>query len=405
MRILLFPSSNSEPQAGAHATPSSRVRRLKFRSHLSGLLLLQLCLSVMAFATPRPVRIRDITDIQGIRENQLIGYGLVVGLQGTGDRQQTYFTVQTLANMLQRLGVQIPTGTAVVKNVAAVMVTAELPPFSEAGMKMDITVSSVGDAKSLEGGVLLLTALRGTDGQIYAEAQGPLVTGGYSEGAPGQLRAVNFPTVARLPDGAIVERDVNVDLRNLPKVSFLLRDADFSTARDIADAINKDFKVPVATVSDSRHIDIDTRTAGMPSVPLLISRIQNLSVTVQSPAKVVMNERTGTVVLGGDVLLSPVSILHGGLQIQVDTVLTPVQAVPAPNLANATGQGSQLSLVPNTQLSVQDKEARSIRLGNGADVEELVKGLHAIGATGRDIVSILQAVKAAGGLQADLEVI
>lgn len=348
-------------------------------------------------ATPRPVRIRDITDVGGIRENQLIGYGLVVGLQGTGDRQQTYFTIQTLANQLQRLGVQIPAGTAVVKNIAAVMVTAKLPPFSEAGMKTDITVSSVGDAKSLEGGVLLLTALHGVDGQIYAEAQGPLVTGGYSEGAPGQLRAVNFPTVGRVPEGAIVERDLRVDLHNLHRISFLLRDADFSTARDVADVINKAFPVSVATAVDSRRIEVSTDLAGMSSVPLLISRIQNLSVAVQPPAKVVLNERTGTVVLGGDVLLSPVSVMHGGLQIQVDTVLETSQPAPYSNGTTTT--------TPEVRLNVQDKEARSIRLGNGADVEELIKGLHAIGATSHDIVSILQAVKAAGGLQADLEVI
>lgn len=363
----------------------------------SALALLALA-SVAFAATPRPVRIRDITEIQGVRENQLIGYGLVVGLQGTGDRQQTYFTIQTLANQLQRLGVQIPTGTAVVKNIAAVMVTAQLPPFSEAGMKVDITVSSVGDAKSLEGGVLLLTALHGVDGQVYAEAQGPLIIGGYSEGAPGQLRAVNFPTVGRVPEGGIVERDVRVDLHNLHKVSFLLRDADFSTARDVADAINKNFGTGVAAASDSRHIDVSTDLAGMPSVPLLISRIQNLSVAVQTPAKVVLNERTGTVVLGGDVLLSPVSVMHGGLQIQVDTILQP-------SPGGAYGKAGAPAATPEVLLNVQDKEARSIRLGNGADVEELIKGLHAIGATAHDIVSILQAVKAAGGLQADLEVI
>ena len=364
---------------------------------VSVVLILGAACNAASASTPRPVRIRDITEVQGIRGNQLIGYGLVVGLQGTGDRQQTYFTVQTLANMLQRLGVQIPTGTAVVKNVAAVMVTAELAPFSEAGMRMDITVASVGDAKSLEGGVLLLTALHGTDGQVYAEAQGPLTTGGYSEGGQGQLRAVNFATVARVPDGAIIERDVKVDLHGLRTVSFLLRQADFSTARDIAEAVNREFGGPVAYASDSRHIDVDTRAANMLSVPLLISRVQNLLVAVSSPAKVILNERTGTVVLGGDVLLSPVSVLHGGLQIQVDTVLTTSQPAPGSYGATTTTQ--------NTQLNVQDKEARSIRLGNGADVEELIKGLHAIGATAHDIVSILQAIKSAGGLQAELEVI
>ncbi len=367
-----------------------------YRSALAAICLLITSATALA-ATPRPVRIRDITEIQGVRENQLIGYGLVVGLQGTGDRQQTYFTIQTLANQLQRLGVQIPTGTAVVKNIAAVMVTARLPAFSESGMKMDITVSSVGDAKSLEGGVLLLTALHGVDGQVYAEAQGPLVTGGYTEGAPGQLRAVNFSTVGRVPEGAIVERDVKVDLHNLHRLTFLLRDADFSAARDVAEAINKSFGTSVAAATDSRHIDVNTDLAGMPSVPLLISRIQNLSINVQPPAKVVLNERTGTVVLGGDVLLSPVSVMHGGLQIQVDTVLDTSQPAPFSNGTTTT--------TPEVRLNVQDKEARSIRLGNGADVEELIKGLHAIGATAHDIVSILQAIKAAGGLQADLEVI
>ena len=375
----------------------------QFRLHSGPLVRFALFLLVLPLAfissaaTPRAVRIRDITEIAGVRENQLIGYGLVVGLQGTGDRQQTYFTIQTLANQMQRLGVQIPTGTAVVKNIAAVMVTARLPAFSESGMKMDITVSSVGDAKSLEGGVLLLTALHGVDGQVYAEAQGPLVTGGYSEGAPGQLRAVNYATVGRVPEGAIVERDVRVDLHNLHRIDFLLRDADFSAARDVADAINKDFGTSVATAVDSRHIEINTDLAKMPSVPLLISRVQNLTVRVQAPARVVLNERTGTVVLGGDVQLSPVSVMHGGLQIQVDTVLEVSQPAPFSNGTTTT--------TPDVRLNVQDKEARSIRLGNGADVEELIKGLHAIGATAHDIVSILQAVKAAGGLQADLEVI
>lgn len=353
--------------------------------------------SSAANAKPREVRIRDIAEIQGVRENQLIGYGLVVGLQGTGDRQQTYFTIQTLANMLARMGVQIPTSTAIVKNVAAVMVTAKLPAFAEPGMKMDITVSSVGDAKSIEGGVLLLTALRGTDGQVYAEAQGPLTTGGYSEGTAGNLREVNYPTVGVISNGAIIERSVAIDLRELKTLTLLLRQSDFTAARNVADVINKDFSATVATVMDGRQIVVDTEATGMGSVPRLISRIENLSVTVQAPAKVVVNERTGTIVLGGDVLLSPVSVLHGGLQIQVDTVVSATQAAPASNAPPA--------VVSNTSVQVQDKQVSSIRLTNGADVEELVRGLHTIGATSHDVVSILEAIKAAGGLQADLEVI
>lgn len=360
-------------------------------------LLLPLLSAHSASANIHQVRIRDIAEIQGVRENQLIGYGLVAGLQGTGDRQQTYFTVQTLANMLARMGVQIPTGTVIVKNVAAVMVTGQMPAFAEPGMKMDITVSSVGDAKSIEGGVLVLTALRGTDGQVYAEAQGPLTTGGYSEGAAGNLREVNYPTVGVISNGAIIERAVATDLRGLKALTFLLRQADFTVARNVADVINKDFNAPVATVIDGRQIVVDPQATNISSLPRLISRIENLSVSVQPPAKVVVNERTGTIVLGGDVLLSPVSVLHGGLQIQVDTVVSATQAAPGSNAAPA--------VVSNTSVQVQDKQASSIRLENGADVEELVKGLHTIGATSHDIVSILEAIKAAGGLQADLEVI
>ncbi len=381
----------------SRTSPSSTHRSLPRRLALLLTTFLSLFPALALASTPRQMRIRDITEIQGVRENQLLGYGLVVGLQGTGDRQQTYFTVQTLANMLERLGVQIPAGNAVVKNVAAVMVTAQLPAFAQTGMKLDITVSSVGDAKSLEGGVLLLTALRGTDGQVYAEAQGALTTGGYSESRNGNLRAVNYPTVGRVPDGGIIERAVAVDLRDLHTVSFLLRNSDFTAARDIADAINKEFGAEVANALDSRRIDIDVPRTGMRSVPQLISRVQNLSVHVQAPAHVVINERTGTIVLGGDVTLSSVSILHGGLQIQVDTVFTTSQPGPF--------SSGQTVTVPNTQVNVEDKQAQSIHLANGADVDELVKGLHVIGATAHDIVAILQAIKAAGGLEAELEVI
>lgn len=375
----------------------SRVPIVKRFKLLAIFVVLALANSSVAHAKVREVHIRDIAEIQGVRENQLIGYGLVVGLQGTGDRQQTYFTVQTLANMLARMGVQIPTGTAIVKNVAAVMVTAKLPAFAEPGMKIDITVSSVGDAKSIEGGVLLLTALRGTDGQVYAEAQGPLTTGGYSEGVAGNLREVNYPTVGVISNGAIIERAVATDLQGLKTLTLLLRESDFTAARNVADVINKDFNATVATVMDGRQIVVDTGATSMSSVPRLISRIENLSVTVQAPAKVVVNERTGTIVLGGDVLLSPVSVLHGGLQIQVDTVVSATQAAPGSNAAPA--------VVQNTSVQVQDKQVSSIRLDNGADVEELVRGLHTIGATSHDVVSILEAIKAAGGLQADLEVI
>jgi flagellar P-ring protein precursor FlgI len=346
----------------------------------------------------RTVLLRDITDVEGVRDNQLVGYGLVVGLRGTGDRQQTYFTVQTLANAMTRMGVQISPGQVVVKNVAAVFITASLPPFARPGMKLDITVSSAGDAKSLEGGVLLMTSLRGPDGQVYAEAQGPLALGGYSEGANGNLRSVNHPTVGRIPGGAIIERDALVDLTQFHTVTFMLRNPDFTTAMDTAEAINKEFHHSVAKTIDSRTIDVDVAQAAELSVPLLISRIQSLAVRVHTPAKVIVNERTGTIVMGGNVTLSPVSLLHGSLSIQVETTFSVSQPSPFSKTGTTTP-------VANTTVGVRDAPAQSIRLDNGANVDDLIRGLQTIGATSHDIVAILQAIKASGGLQADLEII
>ena len=276
-------------------------------------------LSAFASDADHKVMIRDLTQIQGVRDNQLVGYGLAIGLKNTGDSQQTFFTVQTLANSLQRMGVQITPGVVVVKNVAAVFVTATLPPFARPGMKIDVTVSSVGDAKSIQGGVLLLTSLRAANGQVYAEAQGPLVIGGYSEGAAGNSKSVNQPTVGRIAEGATVERDAAVDLSRFRTVSLLLLNSDFTAARDIADVINKEFGKPIATAIDSRRIDVDVAASGASSVPILISRVQNLSITFRSPAKVVVNERTGTIVMGGEVRLSPVSVIQGSLTIDVET--------------------------------------------------------------------------------------
>lgn len=366
---------------------------------------LSLCAAVWILAAPalfasevvHKVLLRDITQIAGVRENQLVGYGLVIGLARTGDTQQTFFTVQTLANSLIRMGVQIAPSVVVVKNVAAVFVTANLPPFARPGMKVDVTVSSVGDAKSIVGGVLLLTALRAANGQVYAEAQGPLVIGGYSEGAAGNLRAVNHPTVGRIAEGAIVERETAVDLSRFRIVSLLLLNPDFTAARDAADAINKDFGKPIAAAIDSERIDVNVADSGAPSVPILISRVQNLSINFRSPAKVVVNERTGTIVMGGDVRLSPVSVIHGSLTIDVQSINIVSQPPPFSN--------GQTKTVTETTLSVNDAPAQSIELQEGANVEELIKGLHAIGATSHDIIAILQAIKAAGGLQADLEVI
>ena len=354
-------------------------------------------LSLFAAETVHKVLLRDITQIEGVRDNQLVGYGLVAGLNRTGDTQQTFFTVQTLANALTRMGVQIAPGVVVVKNIAAVFVTANLPPFARPGMKLDVTVSSVGDAKSIVGGVLLLTALRAPNGQVFAEAQGPLVIGGYSEGSAGNTRSVNHPTVGRIANGGIIEREAAVDLSRFRIVSLLLLNSDFTAARDVADVINKEFGKTIATALDSNRIDVNVGDSGETSVPILISRMQNLSINSRSPAKVVVNERTGTIVMGGDVRLSPVSVIHGSLTIDVQTATVVSQPPPF--------SGGETKTVTETRLSVNDAPAQSIQLQEGANVDELIKGLHAIGATSHDIIAILQAIKAAGGLQADLEVI
>jgi flagellar P-ring protein FlgI len=346
------------------------------------------------------VLIRDITTIEGIRNNSLIGYGLVVGLKGTGDKQQTYFTIQTLASVLQRMGVEIPPSvlqTVVqVKNVAAVFVTANLPPFARPGVPLDVDVSSAGDARSLEGGVLLLTPLYAADGQIYAAAQGPLVLGGYAAGSGGNAKQVNHPTTARIPNGALIERDSSLDLTKLRNFSLLLNEASFTTVEEVAAAVNRELGGGAAAkVIDSRRVDI--QPASTSDLPALLARIENLEVQVRRRAKVVINERTGTVVLGSDVRLGAVSILHGSFSIEVSTSF----AASQPNPASA----GQTEILPETKLTAKESPARNVALSEGASVEELVTRLQAIGATARDVVSILQAIKAAGALEADLEVI
>jgi len=387
------------------------MRRVKHSSAvlfvLRGLataILLAACASAQAALTEEAhkVLIRDIASVEGIRNNSLIGYGLVVGLKGTGDKQQTYFTIQTLASILQRMGVEIPPSvlqtTVQVKNVAAVFVTATLPPFSRPGMGLDVMVSSAGDARSLEGGMLLLTPLYAADGQVYAAAQGPLVTGGYSAGTAANAKQVNHPTVGRIPNGGLVERDSSLDLTKLQHLSLLLNEASFTTVEEVAAAINHELEsAKAATVIDSRRIEVQIPGTAAGDLPALLARVENLEVRVRRRAKVVVNERTGTVVLGKDVRLGAVSILHGTLSIEVTTTYAASQPNAAP--------GGQTEVLPETKLNASESSARNVALHEGASVEELVTRLQAIGATARDVVSILQAIKAAGALDAELEVL
>ena len=368
--------------------------------------ILSLFLMILGIAAPRlraddesmrMVRLKDVTSVEGVRDNLLMGYGLVAGLNGTGDRQQTIFSTQTLANMLQRMGVTVSPTTMLVHNIAAVFVTATLPPFSQPGMRIDATISSIGDAKSLEGGTLLLTSLYGPDGQVYGVAQGPMVLGGYSAGTRANTKTVNHPTVGRIADGVLVERETSVKLADVTSVALLLQNPDYATAREIAAVINGELGNQSAHVVDSRKVEIAGIAKGMDAVPQLLARIEQLQVKVTTPAKVVVNERTGTVVMGADVSLGPCSILHGGLAIEVTTKLEVSQPQPL-------GQG-QTEVVPQTTVNTTEKPAQAIQLNEGATVDELIRGLQSIGATARDIVAILQAIKAAGALQGELEIL
>ena len=347
--------------------------------------------------TAHQALIGDVAAVEGVRENPLIGYGMVVGLNGTGDRRQTAFTTQTLANILQKMGVQIPANSARVNNVAAVLVTASLPEFASPGTRLDVTVSSIGDAKSLEGGLLLLTPLRSSDGQVYAEAQGAIALGGYSAGGSGNSRQLNHPTVGRVVGGGTVERDASVDLRRMERVSLLLHQPSFSTAQAVAGAINGALGTTLAEAMDSRRVEIQTSRAAPMPVSALLARIEELPVSVYRRAKVVVNERTGTVVMGKDVRLGAVSILHGNLSIEIATALAVSQPTPLSK--------GDTRVVPETQVRAEEAPARRVELDEGASVEKLVNGLQAIGATARDVIAILQAIKAAGALDAELEVI
>jgi len=351
--------------------------------------------SDVATARPALARIKDIASIEGIRDNQLVGYGIVVGLQGTGDSQQTTFPVQTLVSTLLRMGVSVPAGSIRVQNLAAVFVSASLPAFADSGAKIDVTASSAGDAKSLEGGVLLMTPLYGADGRIYAQAQGALVVGGYSVASNGSSRTVNHTTTARIPQGAMVERASPTNLGELHSFNLLLNEADFRSAEAMSDAVSREVPGVASQVRDSGHVEV--RIPMGQDVPAMLAKIEAIEVPFFPRARVIVNERTGTVVIGGTVTLQPVSILHGGLSVNVVTSYK----VSQPNgLSSGT-----TTTVAESKIDANEQAVNRIELREGATVEELVRDLQQIGATARDVISILQAMQAAGALGAEIEVL
>jgi flagellar P-ring protein FlgI len=351
-------------------------------------------------ATSQPlepgIRLKDLVTIEGVRANQLVGYGLVVGLNGTGDRQQTLFSAQSLTNLLQRMGVSVSPTLITVKNTAAVIVTATLPPYAQPGTTVDATAAAIGDATNLQGGLLVLTTLRGVNGQVYATVQGPVITGGFIAGrSSSNSQTVNHPTVGRIPNGASVERlSPSVPLGNVVKLQ--LKEADFTTSARISAAINHRF-TSTAHADNSSLVTVNLPSSYANRPIEFVAELESLTVEPDQIAKVVINERTGTVILGNDVRIAPVAIMHGNLTVQIQTHLVPVPTGPF-----SSGPGS---VVPEVNVGAKDEKSRSVLLKEGATVEELVKSLAAIGSTTRDVIAILESLRAAGALDAELEVI
>lgn len=344
-------------------------------------------------------RLKDIGSWEGVRENQLVGYGLVVGLAGTGDKRQTVFSAQSLANLLDRMGVTVNPAAMQVRNTAAVMVTAVLPPYAQPGTRIDTHAAAIGDATNLQGGLLLMTPLKAADGQVFAVAQGAVVTGGFVAGRGGNSQTLNHPTAGRVPNGAIVERTPPSPPPG-SRLHLQLKSADFTTAARVAAAVNARFSrggPAVARADNPARVSIDAPPQYTARLVEFISELENLTVEADRPERVIINERTGTIVLGKSVRIAPVAILHGALSVEIQTTYDVSQPAPL-------GQG-KTAVTPQVNVSAKEEKAKSVQLKPGATVEDLVKGLLSIGSTPRDIIAILQNLKAAGALEADLEVI
>jgi flagellar P-ring protein FlgI len=359
-------------------------------SFLLGLILFYTSLS---YAT----RIKDLAELQGVRENQLIGYGLVVGLNDTGDSSKMGVTMDSVANMMEHLGMTVDRKSVKVKNVAAVVVTANLPAFSKVGTRIDVLVSSLGDADSISGGTLLRTPLMGPDQKVYALAQGPVIVGGISMSGQAAKVEKNHPTVGRIPDGGIVEQEVYFDLPNEGQFVFNLREADFTTISRMADVVNTEFGQQIAHAADSRSLvvrlpsDYDSRPIQF------LSRMENLQIQPDSKARIVINERTGTIVIGAQVRLSKVAVAHGNIRLTIKE--SPYVSQPGPFSYGET------VVVPDTEIDFHEDKTSFVVMEQGVSVGDLAGALNALGVTSRDVIAIFQAIKAAGALQAELVIL
>jgi flagellar P-ring protein precursor FlgI len=358
--------------------------------------ILALVTILFAPSAPAATRLKEIVALEGVRDNQLVGYGLIVGLAGTGDKRQTVFSAQALTNMLDRMGVAVNPNAILVRNMAAVMVTANLPPYAQPGTRIDVTAAAIGDASNLQGGLLLITPLKAADGQVYAVAQGTLITGGFVAGGRGNSQTVNHPTVGRIPGGAIVEK-APPSVAPSQHLKLQLRQADFTTAARVVEALNKRFSGKVARAENAALVSVDL-PADWASRPVeFIAEMENLTVEADRLAKIVINERTGTILMGKDIRITPVAILHGALTVEIRTKLDVSQPAPL--------SGGKTAVTQEQSIDSKEEKARNVVLQKGATVEELARALESIGSTARDIIAVLQSLKAAGALEAEIEVL
>ena len=402
--------SRSSLRRMRHTPHSSRLRRLTSGSlssfWLARVVRLLLALGLVAglitlYAeiAAADVRVKDVAKVFGVRDNSLIGYGIVIGLNGTGDRGATSpFTPQAIASMLQRLGISVPAIQLQGRNVAAVIVTAKLPPFIKPGATLDVTVSSLGDAATLQGGTLLLTPLQGPDGKTYALAQGPVSVGGISaSGAGGDSVQKNHPTVGRVPSGAVVEREV-LTAFDPTSLTLTLQQPDFTTAVRLAQAVNKAGSGDIAKATDPSSVVVRVPLGDQPQLMEFIARLETLRLTVDTPARVIINERTGTIIMGSQLRISTVAVAHGNLTIQIKEEKQVSQPAPfAP-------QGSATVVVPKSEVTVKEEKSQLAVVSEGVSIGDVVQALNALGVTPRDLIAILQAIRQAGALMADLEI-
>jgi flagellar P-ring protein precursor FlgI len=370
---------------------------MKIMTGKPGMTLILAALLTVRSAQPAGTRLKEVASLEGVRDNQLMGYGVVVGLNGTGDKRQTVFSLQTLTNILKRMGTTVDPTVVQVRNIAAVLVTANLPPFAQPGTRIDITAAAIGDASNLQGGLLIMTPMKGADGQVYAVAQGTVMTGGFVAGRGGNTQTVNHPTVGRTPGGAIVERSPP-SIAPSSHLRLQLHEADFTTAARIVEVVNQHFAtagLAVARAESSALVSVDIPASYSTRPVEFVAEMENLTVEADHRERIVINERTGTIVMGKDIRITPVAILHGALSVEVRTTVEVSQP--------ATLSPGKTAVTSTTEVTTKEAKAQNIVLQKGVTVEELVRALQAIGSTPRDVIAILQNMRVAGALEAEIE--